>query len=69
MALGLSAEELSSCFVRAATAWPSMSSGAASTTRAPAPSACRSALVTTFADVYRFVEFVLSFADKTAAEA
>jgi len=69
VALGLSAEELSSCFVRAADRLALDEFRRCIDDKSTGAVRVSLGLVTTFADVYRFIEFVLSFADKTAAEA
>jgi len=69
VALGLSAEELSSCFVHAADRLALDEFRRCIDDKSTGAVRVSLGLVTTFADVYRFVEFAASFIDKTAAEA
>ncbi|MGD0861528.1 MAG: aminotransferase class V-fold PLP-dependent enzyme [Candidatus Limnocylindrales bacterium] len=69
VALGLSAAELSSCFVRAPDRLAVDEFRRCIDDKSTGAVRVSLGIVTTFADVYRFVEFVGGFADKSAAEA
>ena len=69
VALGLSADELSTCFVHAADRLALDEFRRCIDDKSTGAVRVSLGLVTTFADVHRFVEFVAGFIDKTAAEA
>ena len=69
VALGLSAEELSTCFVHAADRLALDEFRRCIDDKSTGAVRVSLGLVTTFADVYRFVEFTAGFIDKTAAQA
>jgi molybdenum cofactor sulfurtransferase len=69
VALGLSASELSACFVRQPDRLALDEFRRCIDDKSTGAVRVSLGLVTTFADVYRFVEFVAGFADRTAAEA
>ncbi len=68
VALGLSAEELSSCFVRAPDRLALDEFRRCIDDKSTGAVRVSLGLVTTFADVHRFVDFAASFADRNAAE-
>jgi molybdenum cofactor sulfurtransferase len=69
VALGLSADELQSCFVRAPDRLALDEFRRCIDDKSTGAVRVSLGLVSTFADVYRFVEFVRRFTDRTAAEA
>jgi selenocysteine lyase/cysteine desulfurase len=69
VALGLSADELTSCFVRAADRLALDEFRRCIDDKSTGAVRVSLGIVTTFEDVYRFAEFVAGFADKTANEA
>ena len=69
LALGISAEELASCFVGARERLALEEFRRCIDDKSTGAVRVSLGLVSTFADVYRFVEFVRGFADRTAAEA
>ncbi len=69
VALGLSADELTSCFVRAADRLALDEFRRCIDDKSTGAVRVSLGIVTTFEDVHRFAEFVAGFADKTAAEA
>jgi molybdenum cofactor sulfurtransferase len=69
VALGLSADELSTCFVHAADRLALDEFRRCIDDKSTGAVRVSLGLVTTFADVYRFVEFTAGFVDKTAAQA
>ncbi|MGD0121304.1 MAG: aminotransferase class V-fold PLP-dependent enzyme [Candidatus Limnocylindrales bacterium] len=69
VALGLSAEELSTCFVHAADRLALDEFRRCIDDKSTGAVRVSLGLVTTFADVYRFVEFAAGFIDKTAVQA
>ncbi len=69
VALGLSAEELSSCFVGAADRLALDEFRRCIDDKSTGAVRVSLGLVTTFSDVYRFAEFAAGFADRTAAQA
>jgi molybdenum cofactor sulfurtransferase len=69
VALGLSAEELSSCFVRTGDRLALDEFRRCIDDKSTGAVRVSLGLVTTFADVYRFAEFAAGFADETAAQA
>jgi molybdenum cofactor sulfurtransferase len=69
VALGLSASELQSCFVRAPDRLALDEFRRCIDDKSTGAVRVSLGIVSTFADVYRFVEFVRGFTDRTAAEA
>jgi selenocysteine lyase/cysteine desulfurase len=69
LALGISAEELASCFVGARDRLALEEFRRCIDDKSTGAVRVSMGLVSTFGDVYRFVEFVRGFADRTAAEA
>jgi selenocysteine lyase/cysteine desulfurase len=69
VALGLSAAELSSCFVRAPDRLALDEFRRCIDDKSTGAVRVSLGIVTTFADVYRLVEFLAEFRDRTAAEA
>jgi molybdenum cofactor sulfurtransferase len=68
LALGISAEELSSCFIRNAARMSLDDFRRCIDDKSTGAVRVSVGLVTTFADVYRFVEFARGFIDKRASE-
>ena len=69
LALGISAEELTSCFAGARDRLALDEFRRCIDDKSTGAVRVSLGIVSTFEDVYRFVEFVRGFADKTAAEA